>query len=90
MSKTNNLFRPTEYFRPSGVEEAVKALVDGGRLVMAKRTAPALDGGAGSGDPPSGGTPLTLEEQQAAKKMHLTPEQYAAAKKKAGAKAVAA
>lgn len=65
-----------------GVEEAVKALVDGGRLVMGKRRAPGLDGGAGSGDAPGGEKPLSAEEQAIAKRMGLTPEQYTKGKKK--------
>jgi hypothetical protein len=66
----------------TGVAEAVKVLVEGGRLVMSKRPAPNLDGGAGSGNPPGGETPLSAEELAAAKKMGLTPEQYAKGKKK--------
>lgn len=67
----------------SGVEAAVKALVEGGRLVMAKRIAPSLDGGAGSGNTPGGDAPLSAEELEAARKAGITPEQYAKAKKKA-------
>jgi len=64
-----------------GVAEAVKALVDGGRLVMSKHPAPSLDGGAGSGDPVADKlVALTAEEVAAAHKMGLTPEQYAASK----------
>lgn len=60
----------------SGVEEAVKALVDAGRLPMAGRpTAPGLNGGAGDGKRP--GTPtLSDEEIAVARKMGLTAEQY--------------
>ena len=68
----------------TGVPDAVKALVDGGRLVMASKVpAPGLDGGAGSGKraaekPPS----LTAEELEVARKMGLTAEQYAEGKKR--------
>jgi len=67
----------------SGVTEAVAALVEAGRLPMTTRPqAPNLDGGAGSGarqgDKPKS---LTPEELEMARKMGLTPEQYALGKK---------
>ena len=59
-----------------GVEDAVKALVDAGRLPMAGRaTAPGLNGGAGDGKRPGAPT-LSDEEIAVAKKMGLTTEQY--------------
>ena len=62
----------------SGVEEAVKVLLDAGRLPLAKRSqAPDLDGGAGSGNRDSEKPRLTPEQEAMAEKLHLTPEQYA-------------
>lgn len=64
----------------TGVAEAVKTLVDGGRLVMSGRPqAPGLDGGAGSGQRASEKpVPLSPEQLAVARKMGLTPEQYRA------------
>ncbi len=67
----------------TGATEAVKVLVEAGRLVISgKPHAPGLDGGAGAGDRP-GDKKLVLsaEELQAAQKMGVTAEQYAKAKK---------
>ena len=72
----------------TGVKEAVKALVDDGRLPLTTRpAAPDLNGGAGSGARP-GDKPaaLTPEQKETARRMGLTEEQYAAGiKKKQGA-----
>lgn len=66
----------------AGVDAAVKQLLDAGRLVMGAPKAPDLDGGAGDGERASGKpAPLTPEELSMAKKMRLTPEQYAEGKK---------
>ena len=73
----------TEGGKVAGVKEAVEQLVENGRLpLMGKPKAPDLDGGAGSGERTGDSKPLSAEEKQAAKKMGLTPEQYAAGKKK--------
>lgn len=63
----------------SGVDAAVAALVEAGRLVMSGRpAAPNLDGGAGGGDRPSEkAAKLTAEELEIAAKMGITPEEYA-------------
>ncbi|HUW11609.1 MAG TPA: hypothetical protein VM537_17890 [Anaerolineae bacterium] len=67
----------------SGVEEVVKLLVESGRLpTTGKPRAPDLDGGAGSGERAGDSKPLSEEEKAVAKKMGLTPEQYAAGKRK--------
>ena len=68
----------------AGVEAAVKALVEAGRLPMSgKPPAPSLDGGAGSGaGPRDKALALTAEELEMARKMHITPEQYAAGKQR--------
>lgn len=67
----------------SGVEEAVKVLIDAGRLPLAKRAqAPDLDGGAGSGNRDSEKPRLTPEEEAMAEKMGLTLEQYAKSKRR--------
>jgi hypothetical protein len=71
----------------SGVEEAVKLLIDAGRVVMSdggKPRAPRLDGGAGGGTGGSGHggqtVKLTEDEIQTAKRFGITPERYAAQK----------
>ena len=62
----------------AGVTEAVKALVDSGRIPLAGRQqAPKLDGGAGSGERSGAQVKLTAEELEIARKMHITPETYA-------------
>lgn len=68
----------------TGVAEQVKALVDSGRLPTARRPqAPPLDGGAGGGDRPSPqATKLTAEQLDIARKLGVTPEQYAKSLKK--------
>lgn len=64
-----------------GVAEAVKALVDSGRVPLAgKKPAPKLDGGAGGGDRSQGNLSLTPEELEMAKAMGVKPEAYAANK----------
>lgn len=63
----------------TGVDEAVKALIKESRLPLAKKPAPGLDDGAGNGDK-SEVKKLTAEELEVAKKMNLTPEQYALSK----------
>lgn len=67
-----------------GVDEAVKELVDAGRLVLTgKPTAANLNGGAGGGDrPEETEAALTADEVAHAKKMGLTPEEYRDGKKK--------
>jgi multidrug efflux pump subunit AcrA (membrane-fusion protein) len=66
-----------------GVAEAVKALVDAGRLVMTgKLPAPSMDSRAGGGGRPEAVDKLTLEEQAIAAKMGISPEEYAKFKTK--------
>jgi vacuolar-type H+-ATPase subunit I/STV1 len=67
----------------AGVAEAVKALVEGGRLVMSARPqAPPLDGGVGGGDRTTGNPkPLSEDELLIARKLGLTAEQYQRGKK---------
>lgn len=61
----------------TGVAEAVKALVDAGRVPLAgKIPAPKLDGGAGSNERPGQGPKLTPLETELAQKMGLSAEQY--------------
>lgn len=64
----------------TGVEEAVAALVEQGRLVMlGKPVPPKLDGGAGDGERPSASTiKLSVEQEQTARDFGVTPEEYAA------------
>lgn len=62
-----------------GVEEAVKALVDAGRLVVTGRPpAPSLEGGAGSGNRPMRTVQLTDEEKALARRANMTEQQYIA------------
>jgi hypothetical protein len=63
--------------KASGVKEAIQALVKAERVPLAKRTAPGLDAGAGSGENPKDKPkPLTDEELRAAKRMGVKPEEY--------------
>lgn len=62
----------------TGAEEAVKALIESGRLPIVRRpSAPTLDAGAGNGEK-SGDEAIQLsqEEMMTAQKMGLTFEQY--------------
>lgn len=65
-----------------GVAEAVKVLIDAGRVPLSgKPPAPNLDGGAGSGERGNGkAVKLTAEEIETARKMNLSPERFAAQK----------
>jgi hypothetical protein len=63
----------------TGVEDAIKVLVESGRLVVAgnKPTPPNLDGGAGSGErSPDKPLKLSQEEIEIARKMRISPEDY--------------
>jgi len=66
----------------TGVAEAVKALVDAGRipLLTTKTPAPSLDGGAGGRDRGKSQVTLTQVELDTARRMGITPERYAAQK----------
>jgi hypothetical protein len=64
----------------TGVAEAVKSLVDAGRIPLGKVPAPSLDGGAGGNGDHSKDVKLTAEEIASAKKLGLTPEAYAKSK----------
>jgi hypothetical protein len=66
----------------TGVTEAVKALAQAKPYLIGRRTAPATDAGAGSGDRATGGSAIRLtdEELQVAKRMGLSPEEYAKGK----------
>ncbi len=62
---------------PVGVAEAVKALVDAGRLVLSGRpSAPGLDGGAGGGNRPAPTIQLTDAQKYLAYVSGMTEEQY--------------
>jgi hypothetical protein len=64
-----------------GVVEAVKTLVDAGRIPLSGRTpAPNLDGGAGGGDRGHDSMRLTADEMEIARKLNIKPEKYAANK----------
>ena len=65
----------------TGVAEAVKALVDAGRIPLSgKAPAPNLDGGAGGGDRGKPAVKLSAEEIEIARKLNITPEKYQAQK----------
>lgn len=70
----------------SGVKEAVKAIVDSGRLPLKNKRQPPpnLDAGAGNGQKAADAraAQLTEAELEMARKMRITPEQYAASKVK--------
>jgi len=68
-----------------GAEEAVRALVESGRLpLMGRPPAPDLNPGAGSGErTPERQVKLTDEELRIAKKMGVPPEEYAKYKRPA-------
>lgn len=63
----------------SGVVEAVKALVEAGRLPLTggRPGAPSLDGGAGGKQQPQKYAPLTPLESKVARAAGMTDEQYA-------------
>jgi hypothetical protein len=66
-----------------GVTEAVKAIVEAGRIPLAanRPTPPRLDGGAGSGGRQAEkDAPLTDDEQAMAQRLGLSAEKYAARK----------
>jgi len=66
-----------------GVADAVKTLVEAGRLVMRRTSTPNLDGGKGSGERErEKKSEATDEEASIARKLGLTIEQYLAGKKK--------
>lgn len=65
----------------TGVAEAVKALVDAGRVPLSgHRPAPKLDGGAGNGDRDKAQVKLTQIEMDTARRMGISLERYAAQK----------
>jgi len=66
-----------------GVTEAIKDLIATKPYLIGKRQAPSVDGGAGSTERSKTIEKLTTEEIQIARKMGLTPEQYAQSKKAA-------
>lgn len=68
----------TEAGEVEGVEAAVTALIENGRLTTSgKPTPPNLNGGAGSGDrPASKGAQPTQEEMEMARKMGVSIENY--------------
>jgi len=65
-----------------GVAEAVKALVDAGRVpLLGRQIAPKLDGGAGGTERSDGkAVKLTGDELEMARRMGIKPEKYAAQK----------
>lgn len=70
----------------SGVKEAVKTIVESGRLPLKNKRVvpPNLDPGAGGGQKPADvkAAQLTEAELDMARKMRITPEQYAANKQR--------
>lgn len=67
--------------RATGVAEAVKSLVDAGRVPLTGRQiAPKLDGGAGGGDRSGPQVKLTADDLEIARKMNIAPEKFAANK----------
>jgi hypothetical protein len=61
-----------------GVEDAVQALIDNGRLpLVGKQSPPPLDGGAGGGERPGKKVKLSLDQVAHAEKMGVSPEEYA-------------
>jgi hypothetical protein len=60
----------------TGVAEAVKSLVDSGRIPLSKTPAPNLNGGAGGKERPGEQIRLTPMEAELAKKLGLTTEAY--------------
>lgn len=62
-----------------GVTEAVKAVIEAGRVPIAQQRAPNLDAGAGSGRRAGEQQAAALSEQELeqARKLRITPEQYA-------------
>jgi hypothetical protein len=63
-----------------GVAEAVKAIIEAGRVPMAQGPrAPSLDGGAGSGQRPAEAAKVALsqDEEDIARKLRISPEDYA-------------
>jgi hypothetical protein len=69
-----------EHGNVAGVAEAVKALVDAGRIVLVASGAPRLDGGAGGGERPGGAPALTEAELAMARNLGVKPEDYQKAK----------
>jgi hypothetical protein len=68
----------TEDGKVVGAAEAVKALVDGGRLPLkTKPKAPGLNGGAGGGRDEDRPVELSVEEKQIAARLGVKPEDYA-------------
>ena len=66
-----------------GVVESVAALVQAGRLVMSgKKSAPNLDAGAGGDGKPPASAQLTPEQLEFARKLRISPEDYAKRLKK--------
>jgi len=62
----------------SGAADAVKVVIDAGRLpLQSKPQAPKLDAGAGDGERGEGGVQLTAEEREIARRLHVSPEDYA-------------
>lgn len=62
--------------KAAGVAEAVKALVDAGRLVVVQGGAPSLNGGAGTPNRPERTIQLTPMQKQLAQISGMTEQQY--------------